>query len=469
MQLLKGLLQKAISTTTIRARDGRTISVDGYKRLYREDRNFSSEDSYAKKRYRPYVQDQKVRDQVLEFLKAELLEHMRNGRVFFSRIAVTVVGSRSEDLDSILSFLLRVALLKDAEHAVRSFYKPIKKEWIPFKQMALINGVQVARELQLYDGVRLVPLPRSTANLPGYLPISGMPERMDEDANTFRSATVMSIDCAVRIILGKPVELVRFSRGKPFLANEADGKWKIMSGELGRFEISDYSSYKTHFRHFYMLLSLVCNHAVEVVYEWDYHDAYEVFVAPYTGGGASSLVGVSEENRALKTVITEQEIAAAKSLHDQFLHIDSDAQEVLPMALSRWRMAKKRENQQANKTESQVDQMIDLGIAFESLYLGGRQRGGLSSTLRVRAAWFLGKNAGERESILREFNAIYRFRSDAVHTGRLDDPVKVGGGDKPIPLDEFIVRAQDRCAASIKKIIERGGFPNWDKLITGNE
>ena len=474
IQLLKDLLQKAISATEIRGRDGRAISVEDYKHLYREDRNFSAEDHDNRKWYRPYLQDEAVRDQILEFLKKELREYMRGDSVFFARTALTFIGERRADLGSILSFLLRVALLKGAEYAVRSFYRPIKKEWIPFRQLVLINGLEVEREVQLYDGVRLTPLPPVTKKLPDYLPVAGLPDRMNEDANTFCSATVMSIDCSVLVALRKPEELVGLSRFDPFPKNKAAGKWKIMSTELGSFGITDYPSYKTHFRHFYMLLSLVCNHAMEVVYEWDYHDAYEVFVAPYIGG-VGSLVGVSEETRAPKTVVTEQEIAAAKSLHDQFFDIDPDGKKALQMALSRWRMAKKRENQQGNKTEKQVDQMIDLGIAFESIYLHKSKEGGISSTLSTHAAWFLGKNAEERERILREFKAIYRCRSDAVHTGELDDPVQMGkrseilGKKSETPLEEFLATAQDRCAVSIKKIIERGGFPDWGKLITGNE
>ena len=464
MQCLKDLLQKAILTTEIRARDERTISVEDYKHLYRENRNFSFEERYARKVYRPYVQDQAVRDQILEFLKKELRGYMRNGRVFFSRTAITTVESRNEDVDSILSFLLRVALLKGIKHAVHSFYNPNKKEWIPFQQMVLLNGLKVAHEVQLYDGVRLIPPQPATEHFPDYLPVSGIPERMNEYANAFRSASIMSIDCSVRITLHKPSEPVDIELADPFRAITADGKWKILSAELGDFD--DSFSYRDYFRHFYMLLSLVCNHAVEVAFEWDYHDASEVFVDPFGSKVIGSLEDLIEKNRGLQPV-TEQEIATAKSLHGQFLRLDRDDREVLQMALSRWRTAKKHEKRQVHKAENQVDQMIDLGIAFESIYLGGDHRGKLSLTLRTRAAWFLGKNAEERESILREFKVIYDCRSRAVHSGRLDDFVKVG--KKPTPLDEFLAMAQNRCADSIKKIIERGGFPDWDKLITGNE
>lgn len=468
MQLLKDLLQKAISTTVICARNGHTISVEEYKDLYRENRNFSVEDRYARKVYDPYVQNQAVRGQILEFLKVELQEYVRDDIVSFSRTAITVIGRSNEELDSLLFSLMRVALLKGAEHAVHSFYKPIKKEWIPFQQMVLINGLKVAHEMQLYDGVRLIPPHPLTANLPDYFPVSGNRARMNEYVDAFRSASIMSIDCSVRIILRKPGEDDDTSFTNPFPTNTADGKWKILSKEFGRFGICDYLSYKTHFRQFYMLLSLVCNRAVEVAFEWDYHDASEVFAEPYAGKGVGSLEDLVEKNRNLQPV-TEEEIAAAKSLHTQFLHphIDSKSKKILEMALSRWRMAKKHEKRQARKAENQVDQMIDLGIAFESIYLGGDVRGELSFTLRIRAAWFLGKNAEERESILREFKVIYDCRSRAVHSGRLDDFVKVG--KKPTPLDEFLAMAQNRCADSIKKIIERGGFPDWDKLITGNE
>ncbi|MDA8021515.1 MAG: HEPN domain-containing protein [Gammaproteobacteria bacterium] len=474
--LLEDLLEKAIDATEIRAdddsaRSGHTISVEKYQHLHRENRNFSIEDRYARRVYAPYLQNQAVRDQILKLIEAELLEY-RNDEMavrFLLMSGLTSLTLGDAGFDSILSSLLRVALLKGSEYAVHSFYKSIKKEPIPFQQMALIDGLEVAHEVQIYDGVRLIPLPPSTANLPDYLPTPRAPWRMKEDpvledANIFRSATIMSIDCCARVALRKPGEKL-FEDDDAFLKNTFDAKWEIMSAELGRLGVRDMGSYVMHFRQFYRLLSLVCNHAMGIVSEWGYYDVCEVFVSP----DASIPLDPSISKNPDSKTVTEWEIAAAKSLHGQFLRINSDGRKVLQTALSRWEMAKRRRNQRKDQDcWNKVDQMIDLGIAFESLYLGGDHKGELAFTLRTRAAWLLGENAEERARILREFKVIYDCRSKAVHSGRLEDPIKVGKGSK-IPLDEFLARAQYRCAASIKKIIERGGFPDWDKLITGNE
>ena len=42
-------------------------------------------------------------------------------------------------------------------------------------------------------------------------------------------------------------------------------------------------------------------------------------------------------------------------------------------------------------------------------------------------------------------------------------------GLERIPISVFIVRAQDLCRESILKIMEDGGFPDWDSLILGGE
>ena len=66
-----------------------------------------------------------------------------------------------------------------------------------------------------------------------------------------------------------------------------------------------------------------------------------------------------------------------------------------------------------------------------------------------------------------EFRAIYNCRSDAVHKGKLDEKVKIGG--ESVPISKLIERAQDLCRQSIIKIMEDGRFPDWDSLILGGE
>ena len=69
--------------------------------------------------------------------------------------------------------------------------------------------------------------------------------------------------------------------------------------------------------------------------------------------------------------------------------------------------------------------------------------------------------------LIDEFKAIYALRSKAVHDGVVPDKIKVGKGEEPIAISEFIPRVQGLCQQSIIKIIEDGRFPEWKSLILG--
>ncbi len=108
--------------------------------------------------------------------------------------------------------------------------------------------------------------------------------------------------------------------------------------------------------------------------------------------------------------------------------------------------------------------MIDLGIAFEALYLPDT-RDELTFKLGVRAAWYLEKNKDDRKKLLEEFKAIYKCRSTGVHEGYLKDTVTVNG--ETIPIHQFIERTQELCQRSITELLEDGEYPDWNDLILG--
>ena len=110
--------------------------------------------------------------------------------------------------------------------------------------------------------------------------------------------------------------------------------------------------------------------------------------------------------------------------------------------------------------------MIDLGIAFESLYLPSNNVDQLTFQFRLRASWHLGEDKAHRGKLMDEFREIYSLRSKAVHNGELPQRAKIRRGES-VPMSEFIPRAQDLCLKSIKKILEDGEFPDWKSLVLG--
>ena len=102
-------------------------------------------------------------------------------------------------------------------------------------------------------------------------------------------------------------------------------------------------------------------------------------------------------------------------------------------------------------TTSDVDRIIDLNIAFESLYLSGVSK--LSHHLSNRASEYLAENQDEQEKLKETFKKIYSWRSKAVHNGRLPtENVKIG--EKVYTPSELIKQTQNLCRRSILKILE---------------
>ena len=115
--------------------------------------------------------------------------------------------------------------------------------------------------------------------------------------------------------------------------------------------------------------------------------------------------------------------------------------EKLRIPIDRWVMSK--------TNRSPVDKMIDLGIALEALYVTSKED--IGKKLRHRASWYLGENPADQQELETEFEAIYNYRSRAVHEGKFDKEVEIQG--QRMPISEFIESVQDRCRRSILEII----------------
>ena len=218
---------------------------------------------------------------------------------------------------------------------------------------------------------------------------------------------------------------------------------------------------------FCQALSLACNTMVMFDFFWDY-SAANVFRSDdverkvyYSGSiGKSAEAGQSEIEEAIR-LYKILEIFDQKPV-GQF---DQNVKRIFWIASERWRQSKTHQNS---------DKMIDLCIAFESLYIPSRND---EKTFRlgVRAAWFLGKDIDDRKRLLAVFKKIYDWRSTVVHGGELKKKTYTID-NKTITMSELITEAQDLCQKSIvrilKKYSEDGKYPDddyWNDLILGGE
>ena len=87
------------------------------------------------------------------------------------------------------------------------------------------------------------------------------------------------------------------------------------------------------------------------------------------------------------------------------------------------------------------DELIDLCIAMESLYVGEYQE--LGYKLALRGAYFLEHDAQKCSATFKRIRQVYKARSDIVH----------GGRKQPANLDELVSYAQEYLRRSILKLL----------------
>jgi len=66
-----------------------------------------------------------------------------------------------------------------------------------------------------------------------------------------------------------------------------------------------------------------------------------------------------------------------------------------------------------------INQVIELGIAIESLFISDDSKNELTYKIQIRAAFLLGKNATKKIEIANLFKELYTYRSKAVHGAQL--------------------------------------------------
>ena len=308
----------------------------------------------------------------------------------------------------------------DINHAIEVAEKSRKH----FQQIALLSGIVLETEIEAFPGVRLVPFSSSL-------------RKREEKIYRYVSewATTVGIDY--------------FFHKTQLIIDPSESHDEF---DLGQF---------------CQALSLACNSAVQVATHVSVRKDEEPFnLVPYTGPIYSYLP---------RDPVKNSDIEEAKHLYELLKNLDSDVRRKLYIPINRWIKSHAEESAMFGRmidseilpadipgspTTRDVDKMIDLGIAFESLYLSGRKK--LSLKFRRRSSWFLKKDEAHRKALKEKFEKIYDLRCDAVHEGKLPRDVDVCG--KPVSISEFIEQAQGLCQQSILKIIKNGQFPDWAKI-----
>ena len=486
-QELKQLLNEAVENLEIRyGPEPIPLPVDVY-RTYLQERwssygvdffSFSSRTSLT-----PNIVDETTKSNLLGLIREEIAQFIYgNDTSDFLGGSVPVasydITSYSDDrsrlscvryqrtpldglIEPLIERLLNIAIGKDIEEAASFFdrYSCPEGAHGVFHMVTLIEGIELKTEIQVFEGVRLVPLPSSEIpeEFTQYLPSLLSYVLMNQTNRSYRNALLV-VDDPGFSILCEPAPDPTFPRGVPI----HERPWRDPMDELPfAVEVHDVKFPGFHQDLFFQALSLVCNFPVHMrIGQW-ISEPDKSLVLDDRIIGLNMFLGRSHGF----VEVEEADIGKARCLYD-ILDKNSDLAEKLRIPIDRWVKSKKPED--SMPPEEHIDKIIDLGIAFEALYAPDSSSGEIRFKLAVRAAWHLGENEKHRKMLMKEFQGIYDWRSTIVHTGKLPNKKKKTPFTRA-EVGKFIERAQNLCRKSIKKILKDKQFPDWNSLILGGE
>ena len=400
-----------------------------------------------------------TKSKLLDLISTELDPFIHEGRILTGYFYLQCERTNREifELNDLLEKLLNIAIFGGIEAAVSAFDKSISKDAsVSFESITLLKGITLETEIQVFDGIRLVPIPASS-DLPRCLGSFSQ-----TDVSHFYWETMLVIDYSISPIFQKP-SLAATAEDKNYTVFMEKPPMEVKGFQIkAKGEKSpEYTSTASTIFHqkFCQALSLACNSGVKPSRSWKFVAKDELLnINPTNSFWSSQSPGPFGD----RSKVSEDQINKAKCLYeilvDSTSNTPTNIAENLKIPIDRWIKSK------INKDP--VDKMIDLGTAFESLFLPSDSVDQLAFQFRLRASWHLGKGKAHREELMDEFKAIYILRSKAVHNGELPPKIRIRKGEL-VATSKFIPRAQNLCLDSIKKILEDGKYPDWKSLVLG--
>ena len=393
--------------------------------------------------FRPTIAKDEIRERLLEFIRRELSAFIHEDRIQTAAGEITIGYGGGFPVEMVLDRLLEITISKGVDESVHRFEELKDNGRGTYIFASLLNGIRVDQETEIFEGVRLVPLPSSEDRFPSFL--SELPDFSGKflSAKDFESKTLVIVDFGVSPMLVNPNLYPWNGRDEsPFQHSSENDLATSFSGDT-----------------FCHALSMACNAPIQPLVWWRQFDDDQMYNV--TGRSIDAPTKSIQADRISSSVpATRTEIDEAVLIYKKLANFRSRQLKSLSVSLNRWIKSK--------ADGIQVDRMIDLGIAFESLFLSDSNpnRGEITYRFCLRGAHYLSESNEGRRAMFTEFKSIYDARSQAVHTGELQAPTKIHG--RCVPEHQFVRHAQDLCLMALKKVIDSGRFPDWHHVVLGD-
>ena len=389
--------------------------------------SFDPEKRMLAARFKPEIRDSSVRERLLDVIRTTLGKYIHNDML---QSAAIVTGGRLAGFEvrDLMNHLIIIAFSRGPQHAAQTFYECAEDSDVNMQFITLLDGIRVEQEIDISEGIRLVPVPDNANYFPPYIITHSPGGYMD-----YYDRTLIILEERVSPIFAHPSEMSRGNARGPFIRSNLNTIYRD-------FSVSDFCE----------ALSLSANHVVNYTAWWTHLDSDEAYAVRAEGRFPTYTSLLHNKMKPMK--VDDNDIQKAMSLYSIRKSLGSEVTQKLRVPIDRWRKSK--------MDASPIDAFINLGTALESLYLNDAgNTGELRFRLALRAAWHLGSDRADRSSLFDDFKKIYDRRSKAVHTGKLAE-------NEQTP--ELVARAQELCLKSIVKIIEDGEFPDWNHMVMGS-
>ena len=417
---LEQLLDRALAHIQVFIQDD-PIPLSEYQAVLLQAR--VSNNAHDKSRVNSYevkIQDQNLDNEIRHFIEQELSEYIHDNKVRTALEEMYRLPQMHFNLDGLRKRLLDLSIILGAEAATNSFVSS-QADSCPYSKLTLVGGVTLDEEMNLYDGIRLLPLPEADESLSSTYP-SLLPD--SELRHRFREAVLIEEERTV---------------SPQFIRPDDDSKFvtKATSQQAPDFDP----------RTFCLILSLVTTRYAYISMEWASMSEDE-FINILSGSAFQYIVIQTPE---LSLPVTASEIGEAQTVYEEFRNSTPGTQKRLSIPLTR--LAATTDN-----NRSPLDRIIDLAIALESLYLSGI-KDELLFRLKLRAAKHQEDTVEKRKAIAKTLGEFYGVRSSVAHTGSPPSEYAT------LPdLIGTLAATQAVCRRSIRKILEQGHEPDWSDI-----
>ena len=444
---LETLLGKALESVSVQHLSD-TMDLADYRLILNRRRTvYDPQAQFAISHIDFDFEDGEIRNQLLELIRSELSKHIRDDAIFSAssafpsevdyQITPDLSEKKGAPIERILRNLVRRAIVDGPATAAQAFYECSHRSSCTFCVFFRLDNLYIEQEMEVFNGVRLIPMPNSTSDLPPYLPTD-----LVGVGCQFVGGSLARVEYDVSPIFQQPEPMPDIRDWRP--REEYFNSVSVKSEEVPNLDVQA----------LWDALSLASQGAVWPSMRWTTPFDYEIFDLRKFFPSVNPLFRsrLFDRGSFLSARLKESQLESAKNLYHEIVGLSQEVRDLLRIPMDRW-----RKSLAVTGFDLFVDNMIDLGVAFESLYLTDG-RDGLTYKFALRASWLLGQDAAHRAELFSKFKDIYNARSAAVHTGKLPD------------LDDdidFIKQARKLCCQSIEAIIHNRGVPKWDRLVLG--